>query len=205
MKTVFRYSRFTTNNGPSTTDSVKKALSSGPFEYFKSKNYTVRFRKNGKFFTLFIPDLSLVAEDEKLEKAYEKLEQEKEKFFRCMIESGFANCIPEPERVDTANKPRSGLKHFFVKLSIIVTLIILLGGFSYKLAISEIKEITKSLSRLTIDIKDDLRGVDERITGAMVRSGFRMIEKLNGINQSYVWLDKHPDNCLRKTFLFIAD
>ena len=49
--------------------------------YFKNLQYDIVIKKRKNRFVLFIPELAIVEEDENLEKAYEKLESEKEKYF----------------------------------------------------------------------------------------------------------------------------
>ena len=51
-------------------------------EYFKGLKYTTIVRRNKGKFMLYIPELSLFEEDENIDKAYEKLVSEKEKYFQ---------------------------------------------------------------------------------------------------------------------------
>ena len=90
-------------------------------EYYKKLNYDVVLKKKGDCFVLFIPDLCCIEEDISLEKAYEKLELEKEKYFQEMIESGSQSYIREPEAVKLKKSNLfNSLLPFMIKLAIIV-------------------------------------------------------------------------------------
>lgn len=114
--------------------------------YYKNLKYDVVLKKKGDFFVLFIPELACVTEDESLEKAYEKLELEKEKIFKKLIELNAQDIIREPVRAKSIKKERftntlvSNLLPFFVKLLIIL----LVGGIFLKVASNKIASLDQS-------------------------------------------------------------
>jgi len=147
-------------------------------EHFKKIQYEIQLRKKGKYFTLFIPNLSILTSDENLEMAYKKLEEDKEDFFKKAIEYGFEDSITETGKKKTAKMPLFGLLPFFVKLGIILLIIVLVGGASYKVASSQIQKSSKLLTEFQRDIQDDLSGVEEKIIGKIALSGFQVIERI---------------------------
>ena len=157
----------------------KEMIMAEELEHFKSKSYDVKLRRTGNIFSLFVPDLSIVAEDESLEKAYDKLEKEKEKFFKKMIDNGLEDCIPEPGKIEVPKKPVFELQPFFVKLVIVLLLIGLAGGAGFKAVSSQIGKANKAVTKLQTDIADDLRGVDERIVSSIAKAGFQVIDRIN--------------------------
>ena len=96
-------------------------------EYFKKLSYDVILRKKGKMFVLFIPELSCLAEDESIEDAYKKLEAEKEKYFKEMIELDLAEHIGSPERTEITKSFISTLMPFIAKCAIVCFFIFLTG------------------------------------------------------------------------------
>ena len=94
-------------------------------EYYKQLQYDVRLIKKGEKFILFIPELSLIEEDENLEKAFEKVEKEKDDFFKKMIEDGAQEFIREPEAVKSKKTPFDNFVPFLIKLSIILVITVL--------------------------------------------------------------------------------
>ncbi len=87
-------------------------------KYFKNLNYHIEvIKKNGKFI-LYIPELSLFEEDETFERAYDKLESEKEKYFLKMIDMEAQDEIVEPAYLGrkAIKKILHSLIPFFIKL-----------------------------------------------------------------------------------------
>lgn len=107
-------------------------------EYCMNLNYRAEVvRKNGMY-RMFIPELVVCAEDDSIERAYEKLETAKEEYFKRMIEGGYEDYIVEPEMQGrTAKRYRadrfSEFGVFFIKLMITVFLLLILMGVTYKL------------------------------------------------------------------------
>lgn len=113
-------------------------------EYYKKLYYDVILKKKGGRFVLFIPELCCMGEDVSLGKAYEKLEMEKEKYFKEMIESDSQSYIKEPEamRLKKSNL-FSNLAPFTIKLAIIVFVSII----GMQIAVAKIKSLDHNLSK----------------------------------------------------------
>lgn len=122
-------------------------------EYYKKLNYDVVLKKKGDCFVLFIPDLCCIGEDASLEKAYEKLELEKEKYFQEMIESGSQSYIREPEAVKL-NKSNllNNLVPFLIKLLIIG----LVGVVGMQVAVNRVKSVEHKISKKALGAVKDL-------------------------------------------------
>ncbi|MFC1574218.1 hypothetical protein ACFL30_03460 [Candidatus Latescibacterota bacterium] len=64
--------------------------------YFMNLNYEVILKKKDNLYCLIVPELSLVVTDENLESGYEKLREEKEAFFKKIIELNALEKVNEP-------------------------------------------------------------------------------------------------------------
>ncbi len=126
-------------------------------EYFKSLKYDILVRRGKDKFTLFIHQLCLFAEDENLEKAYEKLESEKEKYFRQIIEYNYQDHIVEPEPKGSKNQERNfwNLVPFFVKLAVITTVVVVLLA-----KVDDISSTFKHLKRAAKSFTKTNKGYD---------------------------------------------
>lgn len=93
-------------------------------EYFKSLKYDIVIRKKKEGFLLSIHELSLLEEDNDIEKAYEKLEYEKDKYFQKMIENGYQEHIGEPKGKKIKKDSPWNLAPFFVKLFAIILVVV---------------------------------------------------------------------------------
>lgn len=96
----------------------------------KKMDYDVIVRKKEGNFVLFIPELSCIAEDVNLEKAYKKLEIEKEKYFKEMIESDFVDYVNEPESLTIKKTFIFALLPFIARGLIIFIMVFLLALLS---------------------------------------------------------------------------
>lgn len=96
-------------------------------EYFTNLKYYIVVRRVKDKFVLYIHELSLLVEDENLVKAYEKLESEKEKYFKKMIEMEAQGNIAEPACFGGSKKSikllQSSFVPFFIKLAVTVVII----------------------------------------------------------------------------------
>ncbi len=92
-------------------------------QYFMKINYTVILRRKGDLYYSFIPELSLIAEGKDANEACKKLENEKEVYFKRMIESGNQEMIKEPLPLRARNKLLEELGMFFAKTFIAGALI----------------------------------------------------------------------------------
>lgn len=140
-------------------------------QYFMKLNYTVILKKTNNFYYLFIPELSLIAEGESLKETYEKLEKEKESYFRRAIEMNVEDSIKEPTSISLRKKISIDLFMFFTKTAIIslIIAILLVGtlpifGSLINSSINAIPGQTKSLvlkfsdklSNMPQDKKDEI-------------------------------------------------
>ena len=83
----------------------------------KQQYYVILMKKNDVFY-LHIPELSLIAEDKDLNKAYEKLESAKEAYFRKAAEMNLQGEIELPVSISIKTKKNllSMFGPFFIKL-----------------------------------------------------------------------------------------
>jgi hypothetical protein len=88
-------------------------------EYFKTLSYDVQLKKNETTFILCIPELSCVAEDSDIAKAYEKLERKKEEIFLEMITSDMVDAIQRPRQVILSETIFRSLYPFMVKALVV--------------------------------------------------------------------------------------
>ena len=96
-------------------------------EYYKRLNYEVLVKKKKDTFIVSVPELTIVEEDESLDKAYEKMNLEKEIYFEKMIENGYQHYIKEPEGGIRKKSFISGWLPFFQNIAIIIFIFFLLG------------------------------------------------------------------------------
>jgi len=90
--------------------------------YYKKLNYDIILKKINDDYYLFIPELSLIVEEKSLSEAYEKLEKEKEKFFKKIIELNAIDTVREPAPVMFRKKLFTDLAMFFTKTLIIISI-----------------------------------------------------------------------------------
>lgn len=123
-------------------------------EYFRNLKYDVVIRKNKDKYILYIREIGLFGEDEILEKAYEKLEFEKEKYFQKMIENDFQDHIGEPEERKIRKTFFGDLAPFFVKL-IVILLVLAIFLPIYNInphTFKYFKKVNKNLVKVSNDI-----------------------------------------------------
>lgn len=97
-------------------------------KYYLSLDYDNIVHKRKNKFVIYIDELCIVEEDENLQNAFEKVEQEKEAFFKKMIEEGYQDYIREPYAVKNEEKPYFSIQSlipFFIKLSVIFFILLI--------------------------------------------------------------------------------
>ncbi|OGD63369.1 hypothetical protein A2160_02700 [Candidatus Beckwithbacteria bacterium RBG_13_42_9] len=99
--------------------------------YYMKLNYSVLLKKTKKSYYLFIPELSLIAEDKNLNTAYKKLEEEKRKYFKQILELNAQETIKEPLPIVIKNKLLAELVTFFLKTVIVLALLFILFVASF--------------------------------------------------------------------------
>ena len=114
-------------------------------EYYKKLQYEVITKKRKNRFEVIIPELAIIEEDESLEKAYKKLELEKEKYFQTMIENGYQDYIKEPEGGKIKKEYIPDLTNYLIKLTITVLVIIFLGVVGMKVTLDKVEHETRSI------------------------------------------------------------
>ena len=114
-------------------------------EYYKKLQYEVITKKRKNRFEVIIPELAIIEEDESLEKAYEKLESEKEKYFQEMIENDYQDYIKEPEGEKIKKEYIPDLTNYLIKLTITVLVIIFLGVVGMKVTLDKVEHETRSI------------------------------------------------------------
>lgn len=126
-------------------------------EYFRSLKYDVVIRKNKDKYVLYIRELGLFGEDENLEKAYEILEFEKEKYFQKMTENDYPDHIVEPEERKIRKTFFGDMAPFFIKL---IVVLLILGIFLpiYHISPHSFKYFSKANKKL-ISASDDISRV----------------------------------------------
>ena len=102
--------------------------------YFQSLSYDVIVRKKGQFCVLLLPELSIIVQDESLDKAYAKLETEKEAYFRRMIDVSMENYISEPQNKISDERLLNKLLPFFIKLIVISLSIVIFTTVAFEFA-----------------------------------------------------------------------
>ena len=96
-------------------------------EYYKRLRYNTIVRKSKGKFLLYIPELSLLEDNESIDKAYKKLDAEKEKYFKKMIEMEAKDEIVEPALIGRGRKRfETGLIPFFLKLLSVAAVVVVL-------------------------------------------------------------------------------
>lgn len=113
-------------------------------EYCKNLNYKAEVTKKNGMYRMFIPELMVYAEDDNIERAYEKLETAKEEYFKRMIEGGYEDYIVEPEMQRRTAKRYgpdrfSEFGLFIIKLMITMFALLILMGVTYKLIEGKVK------------------------------------------------------------------
>jgi len=146
------------------------------FEYFTNLKYYIVVRKVKDKFVLYIHELSLLVEDESLERAYEKLESEKGRYFQKMIEMEAQNNITEPacfgggeKTIKLINQLQNSLVPFSIKLivTIITTIIIAFFVVNMDSISSTIKSIRSASSNIANTDFSKTLDVDQTIVKAI--------------------------------------
>lgn len=113
-------------------------------DYYKNIQYDVVVRKKGDRYIVFIPELSLAEEDTTLNQAYEKLEKEKENYFRKMIEWGYQDYIRKPGGTKKEKKDVNDLSPFFIKFAIVLITLLMFFAFTGMATLNVASELIKN-------------------------------------------------------------
>jgi hypothetical protein len=127
---------------------MKKDLS-----YFMELKYNTILKKQNSSYFLFIPELSLIVEGNTPDDVYEKLESEKEEYFKRIIKLNVQDTVKEPAPVVLRKKLFQNLISFFGKALITLICIFIIYSFMLKSlpiiteAISQVPRATYSFGR----------------------------------------------------------
>ena len=88
-------------------------------EYFMKLNYNVILKRKDSYYYLFIPELSIIVENEDLDEAYKKLEKDKVLYFKKVIKLDAQDTVKEPMHLVERGKLFSDLSAFFIKVCLI--------------------------------------------------------------------------------------
>lgn len=150
-------------------------------EYFKKLQYEVGVKRRKGEFIVFIPELSIIEKDGSLEKAYGKLEFEKEKYFQEMIESDNQEYIKEPKS-GKGNKIEkqfiTNLVPFFVKTLTILLIMLFISVVAYNKMGESIDSKTRSLAS---DLENKLNTIPQKVALNVYGSALHYLNKLNGL------------------------
>jgi len=116
-------------------------------------NYNVILTKRSGSYYLFIPEISLVVEGKTLTDAYDKLDNEKEEYFKRIIALNAQDTVKEPAPIVLRKKLFNNLILFFSKALIVLICIFIIFSFMLKSlpiiteAISQVPRATYSFGR----------------------------------------------------------
>ena len=96
-------------------------------EHFQNLDYDVIVKRRRGMFVVIINELSLIAKDVSLDNAYKKIEIEKGKYFKEMIELDLGKSINEPKGRKGTKAISSDLRRFVAKCAIVLLMIGLVG------------------------------------------------------------------------------
>ena len=150
-------------------------------EYYKNLKYNVVLKKRKNRFILFIPELAIIEEDGNLEKAYEKLELEKEKYFQEMIENDSQDHIKEPKQgkiKEIGETFIAELVPFFVKTAIILLIMLFISVVAYNKMGESIDSKTRSLAS---DLENKLNTIPQKVVLNVYGSALHYLNKLNDL------------------------
>ena len=159
-------------------------------KHFENLEYTVVIKKRGNKFILLIPELGIAEKDENLEKAYQRIQLEKERYIKKMIEFDLQDEIIEPEKPISeriSDKKIFGPNGtaFIIKVIIILFACVVAAHFIVGSIQSTVTGSIKSIKRLplsrftydnTLALLDKINNVsDEEIEN--VRLGLKKVVK----------------------------
>ncbi len=145
---------------------------------FTGLDYTVlTYQRDGKFY-LYIAELSLIAEDERLEGAWEKLEAAKRNYFENVCRLGLEESVALPEPTQTKRFLKREMVSFLLKSCILSGL--LLGVLVIFLSIVDIfaeKGFSRMPERLKRSMKENIEALPGDLIEA-VNSAGAMLEQM---------------------------
>lgn len=125
--------------------------------YFKKLNYNILLKRISKKYYLFIPELSLMSEDDKIDSAYKNLQKKKLKYFKTMIKINAQEAVTEPIASFVKRKILIDLGIFFVKFIIILVTFLLFFLLSLPLFQKELSQVPNRIADLIINQSERLK------------------------------------------------
>lgn len=95
-------------------------------KYFMNLNYDVVLRKKGDDYYLFVPELSVITCGKELDEAYKKLNMEKEKFFRNIIDLKLQDTVNEPAGIKIRKKHYHEIFQYLMKVLVTFLLFVVI-------------------------------------------------------------------------------
>jgi len=89
-------------------------------EYFKNLNYNAVLKQKDGLYYVFIPELSLIAQGQTPDQAWQNLESKKTEFFQAVVNLNLQQTIREPAPV----RLKDDLTAFFIKIITIAVLLL---------------------------------------------------------------------------------
>ncbi len=105
-------------------------------KYFENLKYNILLKKKNEIFILFIPELSIIVEDYDLSIAYNKIQEEKSKYFSNIIELNAQDTVTVPLPIVIKKQVFRDLSIFIVKSFIIMISLLVIVLFSRPLITS---------------------------------------------------------------------
>jgi len=128
-------------------------------DLIKRQYYVILMKKNGSFY-LHIPELSLIVEDKDLNKAHEKLENEKEAYFRKAVEMNLEDEIELPSDLGGAKVKKSLLstfEPFFIKLCAVF----IVGFILLSLTAAIARYVSYEIKDIPYEVINKINGMSE--------------------------------------------
>ena len=114
-------------------------------EYLNSLKYKIQVtEKNGKFY-LYIPELSIVEENENLEQAYTNLIKKKEKLFKIFVENEFEKNLNLPNNSNEKQLFFKKMLKFTTKTIIVFTIASFFFLFGSGLLVNKIYHLSPDI------------------------------------------------------------
>ena len=171
-------------------------------EYFRKLQYEVLVKKVKRRFIVFIRELAMVEEDESLDKAYEKLESQKEKYFQEMIENEYQDYIKGPKGrkiVKTSIFNISDLTNYLIKLTITAVIIAILGFVGMRVTLEKVRHETQNIVNIVDEFKRAKRSYIDNAPEIIIGQSRNLARRL------IIGIDNMPDEKKEKRRLILRE
>ncbi len=158
-------------------------------DYLNALQYSIVLKKKEDKYSLIIPELSLVVLNEKLDKAYSELYEQKQKLFTNMLDCEAEDEIQPPKKSRDFQDTIRQLKLFVYKLIIICVL----GGITLTVSgallvnkmsqISVVQILTKGGSSLLSAVENKFSNASEELKQKRIKKFQGFVESLKPYTQ----------------------